>query len=71
MMTAEHRRLPFSISVDKDAAYPEAFNASQEERVLLNDCQLRRVKYLNNVTGKTIGSSKGRCEPHSATSGFT
>jgi transposase-like protein len=33
MMRAEHRRLPFSISVDKNAAYPEAFSASQEERV--------------------------------------
>jgi IS6 family transposase len=49
MMRAEHRRLPFSISVDKNAAYPEAFSASQEERVVPRDCQLRRVKYLNNV----------------------
>jgi transposase-like protein len=31
MMRAEHRRLPFSISVDKNAAYPEAFTTSQEE----------------------------------------
>ena len=30
MMRAEHRRLPFSIGVDKNAAYPEAFSASQE-----------------------------------------
>src|SRR5437763_8769573 len=49
LMRAEHRRLPFSISVDKNAAYPEAFSASQEERVVPQDCQLRRVKYLNNV----------------------
>jgi IS6 family transposase len=49
MMRAEHRRLPFSISVDKNAAYPEAFSASQEEQVVPRDCQLRRVKYLNNV----------------------
>ena len=49
MMRADHRRLPFSISVDKNAAYPEAFTSSQEERVLPLDCQLRRVKYLNNV----------------------
>ena len=49
MMRAEHRRLPFSISVDKNAAYPEAFSASQEERVMPKDCKLRRVKYLNNV----------------------
>ena len=28
IMRAEHRRLPFSISVDKNAAYPEAFSTS-------------------------------------------
>jgi IS6 family transposase len=49
MMRAEHRRLPFSISVDKNATYPEAFNASQAELTLPKDCNLRRVKYLNNV----------------------
>jgi transposase-like protein len=49
MMRAEHRRLPFSISVDQNAAYPEAFSASQEERIVPQDCKLRRVKYLNNV----------------------
>ena len=49
MMRAEHRRLPFSISVDKNAAYPEAFSASQVEKLVPQDCKLRRVKYLNNV----------------------
>jgi transposase-like protein len=49
MMRAEHRRLPFSPSVDKNAAYPEAFSASQDERIVPKDCRLRRVKYLNNV----------------------
>ena len=49
VMRAEHRRLPFSISVDKNAAYPEAFSASQEEKIVPNDCKLRRIKYLNNV----------------------
>ena len=49
MMRAEHRRLPFSISVDKNAAYPEAFSSSQAERIVPPDCKLRRVKYLNNV----------------------
>lgn len=49
MMGAEHRRLPYSISVDKNAAYPEAFSTSQAERVVPQDCHLRRVKYLNNV----------------------
>ncbi len=49
MMRAEHRRLPFSISVDKNAAYPEAFTSSQDEKVIPHDCKLRRVKYHNNV----------------------
>ncbi len=49
MMRAEHRRLPFSISVDKNAAYPEAFSTSQEDRILPKDCKLRRVKYLNKI----------------------
>jgi len=49
MMRADHRRLPLSISVDKNAAYPEAFTTSQVEKVLPHDCKLRHVKYLNNV----------------------
>lgn len=49
VMRAEHRRLPFSISVDKNAAYPEAFSYSQAERLVPRGCKLRRVKYLNNV----------------------
>ena len=49
MMRADHRRLPFTISVDKNAAYPEAFTTSQKEKVLPHDCKLRRVKYLNNI----------------------
>jgi transposase, IS6 family len=49
MMRVDHRRLPFAISVDKNAAYPDAFTSSQDEKVLPKDCALRRVKYLNNV----------------------
>jgi transposase-like protein len=35
MMRADHRRLPLSISVDKNAAYPEAFTTSQSEKCCL------------------------------------
>jgi transposase-like protein len=49
MMRADHRRLPFWINVDKNAAYPDAFSKSQEEHILPDECKLRRVKYLNNV----------------------
>ena len=49
VMRAGHRRPPFSISVDKNAAYPEAFGTSRAERVMPKGCKLRRVKYLNNA----------------------
>jgi transposase-like protein len=49
MLRADHRRLPFTISVDKNGAYPPAFEATQKEKVLPKDCKLRRVKYLNNI----------------------
>jgi IS6 family transposase len=49
MMRADHRRPPFSISVDKHASYPYAFISSQEEKVLPKDCNLRRTKYLTNI----------------------
>ena len=49
MMRADHRRLPFSISVDKHAYYPEAFSSSQKEKVVLRDCTLRQAKYLTNI----------------------
>lgn len=49
MMRADHCRLPFSIPVDKNAAYPDAFITSQDENVLLKDCTLCRVKYFNNI----------------------
>jgi transposase, IS6 family len=49
LMRADHRRLPFTISVDKNAACPEAFTSSQMEKVLPHDCKLRRVKYLDNI----------------------
>ena len=49
MIRADHRRLPYSISVDKNAAYREAFTSSQDEKSLSKDCTPRRVKYLYNV----------------------
>jgi len=37
VMRADHRRLPFSINVDKNAAYPDAFADSQKEEILPKD----------------------------------
>jgi IS6 family transposase len=44
MMRADHRRLPFTVSVDKNAAYPDAFTSYQAEKILPNNCKLRSVK---------------------------
>jgi len=49
LMRADHRRSPFTVGSDRHAAYPEAFAAPVEEKVLPADCNLRCVKYLNNV----------------------
>jgi transposase-like protein len=49
MMRADHRRLPFTTGTDKHASYPEAFAVSVKEKVLPQDCKLRRVKYLNTI----------------------
>ena len=62
-MRADHRRLPFSISVDKNAAYLEAFTSSQDEKILPSDCRLRRVKYLNNVIEQDHRRIKQRLRP--------
>jgi len=48
-MWAVAGRLPLNIGTDKHASYPEAFVVSIRERVLPQDCKLRRVKYLNNI----------------------
>jgi transposase-like protein len=40
---------PRVINVDKDAAYPLAIEQLKEEKSLEKDCELRQVKYLNNM----------------------
>ena len=70
MMRADHRRLPFSISVDKNAAYPDAFTSSQDEKILPKDCTLRRVKYLNNVIEQDHRSIKKKVRASQCFKGF-
>lgn len=60
LMRADHRRLPFTIGTDKHASYPDAFVASVKEKVLPRDCELRRVKYLNNVIEQDHGAIRRR-----------
>ena len=69
MMRAGHRRLPFSNSLDENAAHPEAFSTAQGERIVPQDCKPRRVKYPNNVMEQDHRFSKkkvraSRCFKH-------
>ena len=49
VLQASHTLTPRVITVDKNAAYPPAFEALQREKTLPENCQLRQCKYLNNV----------------------
>ncbi len=37
------------ITVNKNAAYPKAFNELEAEGIIADFCELRQVKYLNNI----------------------
>jgi transposase-like protein len=62
MMRADHRRLPFTISVAKNGAYPETFTTSQKDKVLPHNCKLRRVKYLNTALSRIVALLRNECE---------
>jgi transposase, IS6 family len=48
-LTASHSSEPRVINVDKNAAYPKAFTELKEAGFIPNTCELRQVKYLNNL----------------------
>src|SRR5450631_964494 len=48
-LTASHSSIPRVINVDKNAAYPKAFNELKAEGLISEGCELRQVKYLNNM----------------------
>jgi transposase-like protein len=48
-LKAKRIKKPRVINVDKDAAYPLAVEQLKEEKLLEKDCELRQVKYLNNM----------------------
>jgi transposase-like protein len=49
VLQAAHTLTPRVITVDKNAAYPPAFESLQQEKLLPETCQLRQCKYLNNI----------------------
>ena len=46
---APHTVAPRVITVDKNAAYPKAFHELKEEGIMPQACELRQIKYLNNI----------------------
>jgi IS6 family transposase len=48
-LSASHSVEPRVINVDKNAAYPKAFNELRAAGLIPVSCELRQVKYLNNL----------------------
>jgi len=63
VLQASHALTPRVITVDKNAAYPPAFEALQQERILPETCLLRQCKYLNNVVEQDHRFVKRRVNP--------
>ena len=51
------------ITVDQNAGYPPAFDASSRRRRSQRICQLRQCKYLNNMGEQDHRSVKRRMNP--------
>jgi transposase-like protein len=48
-LASSHTSAPRVINVDKNAAYPNAFNELKADGSIAECCKLRQVKYLNNL----------------------
>jgi transposase-like protein len=48
-LASSHSREPRVINVDKNAAYPKAFKELKAVGIIPQHCELRQVKYLNNL----------------------
>lgn len=49
VLGASHTVVPRVITVDKNAAYPKALGEFKAEGSVPEECELRQVKYLNNI----------------------
>ena len=63
VLGASHTTVPRVITVDKNAAYPVAFDVLRQERTLPETCLLRQCKYLNNVVAQDHRCLKRRVNP--------
>jgi transposase, IS6 family len=62
-LAAPHPTTPRVINVDKNAAYPKAFKDLQAGGALADSCELRQVKYLNNMVEQDHRFIKRRVKP--------
>jgi transposase, IS6 family len=62
-LAASHTTEPRVINVDKNAAYPKAFTELQAEGLIPENCELRQVKYLNNLIEQDHRFIKRRVKP--------
>ncbi len=63
MVNPPHTTTPRVITVDKNAAYPKAFNELQAEGAIADSCELRQVKYLNTIVEQDHRFIKRRVKP--------
>jgi len=62
-LAAPHTTTPRVITADKNAAYPKAFNELQAKGAIPDSCELRQVKYLNNIVEQDHRFIKRRVKP--------
>jgi IS6 family transposase len=62
-LVASHTSSPRVINVDKNAAYPKAFNELKAAGLISESCKLRQVKYLNNFVEQDHRFIKRRVKP--------
>jgi len=55
--------IPRVITVDKNAAYPKAFRELKAEGVIPEGCELRQVKFLNNLVEQDHRFLKRQVKP--------
>jgi transposase, IS6 family len=63
VLGSSHTRPPRVINVDQNAAYPKAVQDLKKDRQLSESCQLRPVKYLNNIVEQDHRFIKRRVKP--------
>jgi len=63
MLGSSHVSTPRVINVDQNAAYPGAIHDLKQDGLLPEDCQLRPVKYLNNIVEQDHRFIKRRVKP--------